>query len=218
MIYAGWQNVTKIMPLLDIGHTAHGLCPTCVTFSVTLCVRSMSLQGAMMSISPEGRAMSGSGLKSTKLSVIWGILEMVRYRMRSESDVEFSMFNLLFTAPGNMQMKFNNQVRKQQENIWSHLRLLTGAAAGRPDARPPVLPIPFRPHGLDLVYGGGTTHAVKAFSRAAVRQRTVGGRAFGVEAEPVVGCYAGWGMGEGTHQVGSVGLMWWNGYRRLRAQ
>lgn len=70
MIYAGWQNVTKIMPLLDIGHTAHGLCPTCVTFSVTLCVRSMSLQGAMMSISPEGRAMSGSGLKSTKLSVI----------------------------------------------------------------------------------------------------------------------------------------------------
>lgn len=112
MIYAGWQNVTKIMPLLDIGHTAHGLCPTCVTFSVTLCVRSMSLQGAMMSISPEGRAMSGSGLKSTKLSVIWGILEMVRYRMRSESDVEFSMFNLLFTAPGNMQMKFNNQVRK----------------------------------------------------------------------------------------------------------
>lgn len=98
--------------MLDIRHTAHGLCPTCVTFSVTLCVRSMSLQGAMMSISPEGRAMSGSGLKSTKLSVIWGILEMVRYRMRSESDVEFSMFDLLFTAPGNMQMKFNNQVRK----------------------------------------------------------------------------------------------------------
>lgn len=75
-------------------------CPTCVTFSVTLCVRSMSLQGAMMSISPVGRAMRGSGLKSTKLRVIWGILEMARYRMRSESDVEFRMLDLLFTAPG----------------------------------------------------------------------------------------------------------------------
>lgn len=72
---------------------------TWVTFSVTLCVRSMSLQGAMMSISPAGRAMRGSGLKSTKLSVICGILLMARYRMRSESEVEFRMLDLLFMAP-----------------------------------------------------------------------------------------------------------------------
>lgn len=52
-----------------------------------------------MSISPEGRAMRGSGLKSTKLRVMWGILDIVRYRMRSESEVEFSMLDLLFTAP-----------------------------------------------------------------------------------------------------------------------
>lgn len=56
-----------------------------------------------MSISPVGSAISGSGLKSTKLRVIWGILEMVRYRMRSESDVEFRMLDLLFTAPANKQ-------------------------------------------------------------------------------------------------------------------
>lgn len=72
-----------------------------MTFSVTWCVRSMSLQGAMMSISPVGSAINGSGLKSTKFSVIWGILEMARYRMRSESEVEFSMLDLLFTAPAN---------------------------------------------------------------------------------------------------------------------
>lgn len=53
----------------------------------------------MMSISPVGRAMSGSGLKSTKFSVIWGIFEIVRYRIRSESDVEFKILDLLLTAP-----------------------------------------------------------------------------------------------------------------------
>lgn len=58
-----------------------------------------------MSISPVGRAMSGSGLKSTKLRVIWGIFEMVRYRMRSESDVELSMLDLLLTAPANTHNK-----------------------------------------------------------------------------------------------------------------
>lgn len=52
-----------------------------------------------MSISPVGRAMSGSGLKSTKFNVIWGIFEIARYRIRSESDVEFKIFDLLLTAP-----------------------------------------------------------------------------------------------------------------------
>lgn len=79
--------------------------PTWVTFSVTLWVRSISLHGAMMSISPVGRAMSGSGLKSTKFNVIWGIFEIVRYRIRSESDVEFKIFDLLLTAPVGMERK-----------------------------------------------------------------------------------------------------------------
>lgn len=122
----------------------------------------------------------------------------MRYRIRSESDVEFSMFDLLFTAPVNIKNKPKNKQlgkktswKTERSSVLSHLLSLTGAAAGRPHARPPVLTIPFRPHGLDLIDGGGAAHAVKAFSRAAVRQRTVGGRAVGVEAEPVVGCYTG---------------------------
>lgn len=127
-----------------------------------------------MSISPVGRAMRGSGLKSTKLRVIWGILEMARYRMRSESDVEFSMLDLLFTAPASKRTHKGKQEGKKSKPVTerllciSCLLFLTRAAAARPDARPPVLPVPVGPHGFDLVYGGRATHAVEAFSRAAM--------------------------------------------------
>lgn len=114
-------------------HSWHAHEPTCVTFSVTLWVLSMSLQGAMMSISPEGRAMSGSGLKSTKLRVICGILEMVRYRMRSESDVEFKMLDLLFTAPA----KTHIQVWIIDNNIKSYLSFFLPPSS-------PVLLLPSR--------------------------------------------------------------------------
>lgn len=95
---------------------------TWVTFSVTLWVRSISLHGAMMSISPVGRAMSGSGLKSTKFKVIWGIFEIARYRIRSESDVEFKIFDLLLTAPVEVDRKKKTQLFLPTEfRLCSHL-------------------------------------------------------------------------------------------------
>lgn len=186
--------------------------PTCVTFSVTLCVRSMSLQGAMMSISPAGRAMSGSGLKSTKFRVIWGIFEMVRYRIRSESDVEFRMFDLLFTAPADTQ-KVRGDVRGQtgQTFVFTPLLFLTSAAAGRPDAGPPILPVPLGPHGLDLIHRRGATHAVEAFPRAAVCQGAVGARALWFEAQAMMGHHAGWGLAQGSSGYRT-------GYGRVRAE
>lgn len=107
---------------------------TWVTFSVTLWVRSISLHGAMMSISPVGRAMSGSGLKSTKFKVIWGIFEIARYRIRSESDVEFKIFDLLLTAPVEVDRK------KKDPIIFTH-RILTLLS---PLCYVPVLLLPCR--------------------------------------------------------------------------
>lgn len=46
-----------------------------------------------------------------------------------------------------------------------------------------VLPLPFRPHGLDIVHRRRAPHAVKALARAAVAQAAVGHR--GVRVEPV---------------------------------
>lgn len=92
---------------------------------------------------------------------------------------------------------------------------LTGAAAGRPDAAPPVLPVPLWPHGLDLVHGGGATHAVEAFPRAAMRKGAVGARAVWVEAEPMVGRYERGGLVQRANQVRKGGRGW---YERLRAQ
>lgn len=69
---------------------------TCVTLSVTLCVRSLTL-GAMMVFSEDG----GEGhflslLVSEKLRVIRGILLMVLYLLRLESEVEPSKLDLIW--------------------------------------------------------------------------------------------------------------------------
>lgn len=215
----GTDSATQVskaqLPVSDRTRWARGL--TCVTFSVTLWVRSMSLQGAMISISPVGRAMSGSGLKSTKLRVIWGILEMARYLTRSESDVELNMLDLLFTAPANTDT-LNRRWGKHLKS-WSAFPpvvSLTGAAAAQPDARSPVLSVPVRPHGLNLIHRGGATHAVEALPWAAVRQWAVGGRAVRVEAEAVVRCYTRWRLGERSSKLGSVWGRRRMGYRRVR--
>ena len=114
---SGWiRQMPNTASACALKHSTHE--PTWVTFSVTWCVRSMSLQGAMMSISPVGSAMSGSGLKSTKLRVIWGILEMVRYRMRSESDVEFNMLDLLFTAPVDTPIHKHRHTHTHTQSKW----------------------------------------------------------------------------------------------------
>lgn len=55
---------------------------------------------------------------------------------------------------------------------------LTRAAAGGPG---PVLPVPFGPHGLDIVHGRRAAHAVEALARAAVGQAAVGHGGVGVE-------------------------------------
>lgn len=70
-------------------------CPTWVTFSVTLCVRSLTL-GAIMVLSEEG----GDGfffsvLTSEKFRVSCGILLMVLYLLRFESDVDPSRLDLI---------------------------------------------------------------------------------------------------------------------------
>lgn len=67
---------------------------TCVTFSVTLCVRSLTF-GAMMVFSDTG----GEGallslLVSEKLSAMRGILLIVVYLFRLESEVEPSRLDL----------------------------------------------------------------------------------------------------------------------------
>lgn len=80
--------------------------------------------------------------------------------------------------------------------------VLTGAAAGRTDAGPPVLPVPLGPQGLDLVHGRGAPHAVEALTRAAVRQGAVGARGVRVEAEAVACHNARGGLVEWPDQVG----------------
>lgn len=71
---------------------------TCVTFSVTFWVRSITLWGAIISISVVEPERCFSRLNSTKLSVNWGIWLMVRYFMRSESEVEFGGLGLTWEA------------------------------------------------------------------------------------------------------------------------
>ncbi len=99
---------------------------------------------------------------------------MVRYRMRSESDVEFSMLDLLFTAPANTHKADSKLIVESFFLVFPPSTFLTSAAAARPNTRSPVLSVPVGPHGLDLIYGGGATHAVEALPRATVRQRAVG--------------------------------------------
>lgn len=69
-----------------------------MTLSVTLCVRSLTF-GAMMVFSEEG----GDGhffslLASEKLSVMRGILLMVLYLLRLESEVEPSRLDLIWLS------------------------------------------------------------------------------------------------------------------------
>lgn len=73
---------------------------TCVTFSVTFWVRSITLWGAIISISVVEPERCFSRLNSTKLSVNWGIWLMVRYFMRSESEVEFGGLGLTWEVSG----------------------------------------------------------------------------------------------------------------------
>ncbi len=66
-----------------------------MTFSVTLCVRSLTF-GAMMVFSEEfGDDARLSLLVSEKLRVMRGILLMVLYLVRFESDVEPRMLDLI---------------------------------------------------------------------------------------------------------------------------
>lgn len=66
-----------------------------MTFSVTLCVRSLTF-GAMMVFSEEfGDDARLSLLVSEKLRVMRGILLMVLYLVRFESDVEPKMLDLI---------------------------------------------------------------------------------------------------------------------------
>lgn len=71
-------------------------CPTWVTFSVTLCVRSLTL-GAIMVLSEEGGdVFFFSVLTSEKFSVSCGILFMVLYLLRFESDVDPRRLDLIW--------------------------------------------------------------------------------------------------------------------------
>lgn len=60
---------------------------TCVTFSVTLCVLSLTF-GAMMVFSDVGGEYVFLSVPSEKLSAISGILLMVLYLLMFESEVE----------------------------------------------------------------------------------------------------------------------------------
>lgn len=69
---------------------------TCVTFSVTLCVRSFTL-GAIIAFSEEGGDEDFfSLLISEKFSVSWGILLIVLYLLRLESDVDPNRLDLIW--------------------------------------------------------------------------------------------------------------------------
>lgn len=70
-------------------------CPTWVTFSVTLCVRSLTL-GAIIVLSEEGGdVFFFSVLTSEKFRVSCGILLMVLYLLRFESDVDPRRLDLI---------------------------------------------------------------------------------------------------------------------------
>lgn len=70
-------------------------CPTWVTFSVTLCVRSLTL-GAIIVLSEEGGdVLFFSVLTSEKFRVSCGILLMVLYLLRFESDVDPRRLDLI---------------------------------------------------------------------------------------------------------------------------
>lgn len=78
---------------------------TCVTFSVTLWVRSLTF-GAMMVVSDVGGEWVFLSFPSEKLSAIRGILLMVLYLLILESDVDPSRLDFTwFKGPGGLEKK-----------------------------------------------------------------------------------------------------------------
>lgn len=85
-------------------------CVTWVTFSVTFCVRSLILLGAMISISVgEG----GLIRSEPNVRVTCGMRPIVRCLIRSESEVEFRVLGLRSTTQNN---SISSQVKKN--NLW----------------------------------------------------------------------------------------------------
>lgn len=103
---------------------------TCVTLSVTLCVRSLTL-GAMMVFSEDG----GDGhffslLASEKLSVIRGILFMVLYLLRLESEVEPSRLDLIWLSGPERESKREDVIIKGCSSLdcgWAVVANIIGA-------------------------------------------------------------------------------------------
>lgn len=87
-----------------------------MTLSVTLCVRSLTF-GAMMVFSEEG----GEGhffslLASEKLSVMRGILLMVLYLLRLESEVEPSRLDLIWLSGPGGEMRQRAEVNDEKKS------------------------------------------------------------------------------------------------------
>lgn len=93
---------------------------TCVTLSVTLCVRSLTF-GAMMVFSDDG----GEGhffslFASEKLSAMRGILLMVLYLLRLESEVEPSRLDLIWlSGPERKGDAVNARIKKVSMSLHS---------------------------------------------------------------------------------------------------
>lgn len=71
---------------------------TCVTLSVTLCVRSLTFGAMIVFSDDDGEGHLFSLLASEKLSAIRGILLMVLYLLRLESEVEPSRLDLIWLS------------------------------------------------------------------------------------------------------------------------
>lgn len=99
-----------ILPFFSWDGKEQLTCVTWVTFSVTFCVRSLILLGAMISISVgEG----GLIRSEPNVRVTCGMRPMVRCLIRSESEVEFRVLGLRSTTQNN---SISSQVKKK--NLW----------------------------------------------------------------------------------------------------
>lgn len=94
--------------------------PTWVTFSVTLCVRSLTL-GAIMVLSEEGGdVFFFSVLTSEKFRVSCGILLMVLYLLRFESDVEPRRLDLIWLkGPKKSENMRKDSIKRNTRMRWS---------------------------------------------------------------------------------------------------
>lgn len=96
-----------ILPFFSWDGKEQLTCVTWVTFSVTFCVRSLILLGAMISISVgEG----GLIRSEPNVRVTCGMRPMVRCLIRSESEVEFRVLGLRSTTQNN---SISSQVKKK---------------------------------------------------------------------------------------------------------